>query len=91
MKLNLTLYLFFQSKPDIKNINYPNCKNCIYFKEDTEREDKYTFSRCKFYGEKNNLSGEIEYKYASTCRDLNFLCGEHGKHYKENNDKQKQF
>ena len=83
MKFNLPLYLFLQSKPDIKNINYPNCKNCIYFKEDT-RPDKYTFSKCTFFGEKNNISGEIEYKYASNCRNFNSLCGEHGKHYKEN-------
>ena len=48
MKFNLALYFFFQSKPDIKNINYPICK------ENTEFDKRHTstLSKCEFFEEK---------------------------------------
>lgn len=86
MKFYLPLYFFLQSKPDIKNIDYPNCKDCIYFKKDPHPLDeslRYTFSKCEFFGEKDVVSGKIEYRYTSSCRIFDSLCGKEGKYYKE--------
>ena len=84
--MNLKLLLFFQlnQKNFIKNIEYPNCKNCIYFLEHPDEYNKYHMSQCALFGEKDNVSGEITYKYTNKCRNSNNLCGEKGKYYKAN-------
>jgi len=81
--MNLKYLLFFQTrKPNyIKNLEYPNCKDCKYFKEYTDEYNKYHLSKCTFFGEKDNISGEIDYKFTKTCRIYNNLCGEKGKYF----------
>ena len=83
--MNLKLLLFFQlnQKSFIKNIEYPNCKDCLYFIEHPDKYNKYHMSQCLLFGEKDNVSGEITYKYTKTCRNSN-LCSEKGKYYKAN-------
>ena len=40
--------------------------------------------QARIFGEKDNITGEITYKYTKTCRNSNNLCGEKGKYYKAN-------
>ena len=84
--MNLKYLLFFQTKQQthIKNINYPNCKDCKYFKEDTDPYNKYHLSKCTFFGEKDIISGEITYKFTKTCRMSKDLCSNKGKFYIKN-------
>jgi hypothetical protein len=84
--MNLKLLLFSQLKQQsfIKNIEHPNCKDCIYFKEHPDPHNKYHLSKCTFFGEKDNISGNINYMYTKTCRNNDILCGKDGKYYKEN-------
>ena len=72
--MNLKLLLLV---PKIKNIEYPVCKNCVYY---IEHKD-YTLSRCSFFGERNIVSGEIKYNYADLTRYNE--CGNSGKYFKE--------
>ena len=36
------------------------------------------YSKCKYFGDKNILSGKIEYDYAILCRNDEFKCGTEG-------------
>ena len=69
----------------IKNFTLPECKSCKYFipnKTHSSEEQQINYGRCGYFGEKNVVSGELEYKYASICRISGFnYCGEHGKYY----------
>ena len=81
--MNLKLLLFFQLKQKnfINNNEYPNCKDCFYFKEHPDPYNKYHLGKCTLFGDKDNVSGEINYMYAKTCRDFNQYCGRKGKYY----------
>ena len=87
--MNLKLLLYFQlNQPSfIKNIQYPNCKDCKFFKGHSDPYNKYHLSQCCFFGEKDNISGEITYMYTKTCRLVNNLCGEKGKYYIDKTNK----
>lgn len=63
--------------PKIKNVEFPVCKECVYY---IEHKD-YLLSRCAFLGEKNIITGNITYKYADLSRTGD--CGESGKYYKK--------
>ena len=73
----------------INNINLPLCINCIYFIKDhsnylhesLEHDKKY--GKCKLFGEKNLITGEIDYFYTSYCRADSKLCGINGTKYIE--------
>ena len=71
MKFSLFLLV-----PQIKNMNYPVCKDCVYFIPDKS----ITFSKCSFFGEKNVITGDIKYDFADLSRM--YKCGESGKYYK---------
>jgi len=73
MKLSL-----FLLAPQIKNIHYPACKDCIYFIPDKS----IMFSKCSFFGEKNIITGEIKYDFADLSRDNEKKCGVNGTYYK---------
>ena len=66
----------------IRNIEAPNCNKCIHMipsKYSTKFSSPY--SRCKKFGEKNLVSGEIVYYYANNCRKHKDYCGQSGIHY----------
>lgn len=75
----------------IKNLGLPICSNCIHF---IEYKNNYpydpvpdsSFSKCKKFGEKDLVNGEITYKYASLCRDDELKCGIKGVFYEENKE-----
>ena len=76
------LYLFFvfvNSEKFIKNIDVNPCRNCIYYNSKSNIE----LSKCKKFGEKNILTGDIEYNSASYCRKDEQKCGEQGKYFEQ--------
>ena len=81
--MNLIYLLFFQTKQQnyIKNNEYPSCKDCKYFTEHTDPYNKYHLSKCTLFGEKDIISGEIDYHFATTCRTFDHLCSKKGKYY----------
>ena len=82
MNIKLLLFFFKIKQPNfIKNIEFPNCKDCKYFKEHPDSYNKYHLSQCTFFGEKDYISGEFTYRYTKTCRVSKNLCGEKGKYF----------
>lgn len=67
-------------------MNVPACMGCVYFDKYVSL-DKYVtqdmwyideklvrLSKCKKFGVKNFVSGEIQYDYAHNCRSSNDMC-----------------
>ena len=92
----LQIKKLFCSKADpplfIRNINILVCINCMNFIKDTNNypydpppsDTKY--GKCKVFGQKNFITGEIEYDYAYNCRTNDKQCGQNGKNYTKNNN-----
>jgi len=71
----------------IVNNHLPACINCIHYIK-YHQEDPYeslpddsNYGKCKLFGKKDLVSGEIEYEYAKYCREDDKLCGKDGKKY----------
>lgn len=72
------------SVPTIKNINYPSCRNCVYYKPSLLSSDfGSSTSKCEKIGEKNILTGKISYEYVDSCRMSESKCGKEGKYFEE--------
>ena len=68
---------------DIKSF-YPKCINCINFIEHNpiypyeSFQDNKKKGRCKLFGTKDMVTGEIDYDYARYCRNNATRCGTWG-------------
>lgn len=77
----------------IKHIYLPVCKNCKFFiPYESNMQNKLElskFSKCKLFGEKNLITGEVSYEYAELCRKDENKCGINGKYsdYSKNDKK----
>ena len=86
---NLCLTMLNTPMMSVKNMNIPSCINCIHFIEHKTNypydylPDNKNNGKCKLFGEKNIVSGEIDNLYALQCRTYDNLCGREGKHYEE--------
>ena len=70
------------SKNFIKNVQKPECKNCIYYKpNDFTGLDLSTYNKCLKFGEKNILDGKIQYDVAKYSRNDEGKCGIEGKYF----------
>jgi hypothetical protein len=80
-------YLFSAMVPTnkiIKNIEFPSCKNCIYYKPNIVNNDFTSiFNKCEKFGEKNIITGKIEYNFVDLCRNDETKCGKEGKYFEE--------
>jgi hypothetical protein len=76
-------------KQFIKYSKMPICKQCSFFIAHAISKHKYELGRCKKFGEKNILSGEIKYFLASTNRNDTNRCGLLGTYYEKNYIKEK--
>jgi len=78
-----------QMRSFIKNTDMPSCVNCVHFIEPKmvlESEQSIVlFGKCKLFGDKNLVTGKIDYKFASDCRHSKSgeLCGVDGKYFDE--------
>jgi hypothetical protein len=65
----------------ILNSGLPECCKCKHFIPYNSKELNYTLGKCRIYGQKNIVSGEIEYEFADHCRQNIGQCTKHGFHY----------
>jgi hypothetical protein len=74
--------LFGNGINKIKRFDLPECRNCKYFKPDkslNSEESQIKFGKCTYFGEKDLISGEITYPYASIARPN--WCWVYGRYY----------
>ena len=64
-----------QQQPD------PSCRECIHYQPYPYIED-YELGRCKKFGYKDSLSGDIVYSYADFARMNSTQCSVNGTHFK---------
>ena len=81
--LHLLFTLIKTPYPFIKNSDLPICTNCIHF---IEYKNNYPFDdnnlgKCKLFGKKNIVTGQIKYEYAENCRENKEKCDIHGKYF----------
>ena len=62
----------------------PSCVKCIHFLNDYP--ENVHLGKCKLFGEKNLVTGKINYQFAEICRANNNMCMSDGFYYKENPD-----
>lgn len=74
----------------IKNKDFKSCTGCAHFLEHSTNypydslpnDEKYEkYGKCKMFGEQNLVSGNVEYDYATWCRQDKYKCGIHGKYF----------
>ena len=79
--INIILYFLMCLKPKIENMDNPiciRCKNYIEYFKDNKCLD---LGKCKFFGEKNLVTGEYRYEFAEVCRQSEYKCGIKGKYF----------
>lgn len=88
MKLSCFLLSVFwpnmiHSNPIIKNNNIPACRNCKFFMPKYYNQFDSDMNRCVKFGEKDIITGKIEYDFVSTSRKDEAKCGLKGKEFEE--------
>lgn len=63
------------ANPIIKNNNIPACRNCKFFTPINYNQFDSDMNRCAKFGEKNIITGEIDYEFVSSCRKNEEKCG----------------
>jgi len=76
--MKISLFRHFSSC-NIKNLDKKSCVNCVCFIDVTCYPNVY--ERCNKFGEKNIVTGKINYELASNCRSNKNLCGIDAKHF----------
>jgi hypothetical protein len=69
--------------PIIKNNHIPACKNCKFFTPMQYNDFDSDMNRCEKFGEKDIITGKIEYDFVSSCRKDEDKCGLDGKLFEE--------
>jgi hypothetical protein len=69
------------SEKTIQNANLPSCKDCIFHRPSKNSVYVSSLSNCAKFGEKNILTGKIEYDYISNARKDETKCGLIGRHF----------
>jgi hypothetical protein len=83
MFFRLFLFIYVVNAKNIKNIDLPSCKNCIYYKPPIFSDFTTSLAKCEYFGTKNIQSDIIIYDYADSCRKYDDKCGLEGKYFKE--------
>jgi len=66
----------------IRNFDFPSCKNCVHYMPSGLNNDfTSSLNKCKYFGTKDVVTGEIVYDYATSCRYNENLCGNSGKYF----------
>jgi hypothetical protein len=69
----------------IKNMNFPACENCLYFGNFIPIEGShYEYSKigvCMKFGDKNMITGKIDYDSAINCRNDPSKCSNEAFHF----------
>lgn len=65
----------------IKNDKSNVCANCIHFIPWNTDPKVYEYGKCRKFGNRDLVSGLINYNYADICRNNEDYCGKSGKQY----------
>jgi len=69
----------------IKNEHVTSCSNCLFFIKPTFHYPEQNIqAKCKQFGEKDIITGEIEHLFALACRKDKSLCGMEARHFIQN-------
>jgi hypothetical protein len=71
----MNFLFFYLIKTFIKNFDLPVCKDCIHFLKPVH-SDTY-LGKCKLFGTKDIITGQINYEYAEHCRNTD-KCSKNG-------------
>ena len=85
MTKSLFLLYLLQHNLNIRNVEFPSCKNCKHFMPNSVINNDFTstFSRCNKFGEKNIISDKVTYDYVDVCRLDTTKCGPEGKYFEK--------
>jgi hypothetical protein len=75
--------LYLVTAKQIKNINIPSCRNCIYYKPQILNPFSSSYSKCEFFGSKDINTDYISYNYADLSRKDENKCGIEGKYFEQ--------
>ena len=78
--------LYLVTAKQIKNINVPSCRNCIYYKPQLLHPYISSYSKCEFFGSKDINTDIISYDYSDLSRKDENKCGVEGKYFKQGED-----
>lgn len=81
LRLPSLLFCVPNSEQIIKNVNVNPCVNCVFYKPSTFRKFTSEFSKCKKFGEKDIITGVINYSYADSSRNNQGKCGIEGRYF----------
>lgn len=70
---------------NVTNLNSHVCINCIHFIKFTHGNQ---LDKCSYFGNRDLVTGDITYEWASVCRIRESKCGESGKYFYSKHDKQ---
>jgi hypothetical protein len=77
--------LFYSLSSQIVNIEKPICNLCVHFISPKSHKyqdyDYKKMGKCGFFGNKNLVTGKIEYDFAIHCRTDKKKCGEYGRYF----------
>jgi len=73
----------------IKNEYINSCSNCLFFIKPTfhypeQNIQANLYGRCKQFGEKDIITGEVKNLFALSCRKDKSLCGIEARHFIQN-------
>ena len=76
-----SLMCFIFKDPNIINGNLPTCSRCIHYRNffSIFLPINNHFGKCSKFGEKNIITGKINYEYADDIRSDENKCGYDGK------------
>jgi hypothetical protein len=84
MKILYLLLVLVNSEKFILNLDIPSCRKCIFYKPSIYNNDFTSgLSKCEKFGEKDIITGEINYFFADNCRNDESKCGKIGKYYEK--------
>lgn len=78
MKISKYVLSMCLSNQKIKNINFPECRKCVHYQPKNNYDGK-----CKLFGNKDLITGEINYDYVDFCRNDKEKCDIEGKYFQE--------
>ena len=70
----------------ICNHDAPSCVDCVHFVEEKKFNNPINmnqYGKCSIFGQKDVVTGQIQYEYALTCR--NNQCGVNGTFFEAKN------
>lgn len=76
------MFSLISGKKIIQKMQYPLCKNCIYYKSNG-MDFASEYGKCEKIGEQNIMTGHIQYDTVINTRNDQYKCGIEGKFFEK--------